>query len=118
MIYLLTCFTPFIQIVFGYLIGAIISMIAEITSLNSGVISILFNLVLSAYFLFSYLKADSYKKQIINASIASIFISCLVLFVFEDFLINTEYYQYQFVLGAILVGICLISIDFIRSKIL
>lgn len=114
-IYLLSSFLPIIQILIGYLNGGVISLIAGITSIDASKIAIPLNLILSIYFLYSYLKAKELKSQIISATIASFFISCLVLFTFEDYLINTKYYWLQFLSGAVLIGISLISIDFIRQ---
>ena len=115
-IYLISSFTPIIQILIGYLNGAIISLISGITFVDASKIAMPFNLIFSIYFLYSYLKAENLQSQIISAIIASFFISCLVLFTFEDYLINTEYYWLQFLSGAVLIGISLISIDFIRQK--
>lgn len=116
MIYLVTSITPIIQVYFGYIIGAIVSILARITSVDATIISILLTLIVSIYFLNKYYKSDKFKSQIINALVASIFISSLMMFTFEEFLINTDIYVYQFGIGAILIGICLSSVEYIRQK--
>lgn len=115
-IYLVTSIVPIIQVYFGYIIGGIVSILARVTSIDSTIISILLTLIVSIHFLIKYYKADKYKSQILNASLASIFISSLMMFTFEEFLINTEIYKYQFVIGAILIGICLSSVEYVRQK--
>ncbi len=100
----------------GYLNGAILWVPEQITGIRAHKIATGFNILMSMFFLFLYLKSKRLSVKILNAVIASFFISCSVLFAFEEYFIDTEIYWIQFVFGAIIIGSLLLLTDWIRTK--
>ena len=112
----ITSFAPFIQVILIYWNGGIIAVTEDLTGID---LAIPLNLILILTSLFAYFKSKRIGLKILFAILIMFFINGLTVFGFVKVFGNSDasYYAWQFIIGAILTGIGLFTVDMLRYKI-
>lgn len=115
-VYLISSFYPIVQILMAYMNGFLIAIFGELLGVNVVALGLALNLIILICYLLVYVKSRITFTQILNGILASVFISCLVLFIFEEYFINTDIYEHQFIINACIIGVLLFLMDWIRFR--
>ncbi len=113
-IYLVSSFAPVLQIYLGYLNGLLVYLFEQGVAIPSRVGIYLINLVGTIFFGFRYYRSVKLGIRILMGSLTSFFLFGLILFSFEQAFSDEIPYWVEFVFNTLVVGACLIMIDFVK----